>query len=58
MSWTNDKPLNLRSRIALKLICIAIKVVEPYQFAHEFERDWKQLDDIIAGKEPEKTSKK
>lgn len=58
MSWTNDKPLNLRSRIALKLICIAIKIVEPYQFGHQFDAEWRSLEDLITGKEPEKASKK
>lgn len=47
MSWTNEKPLNLRTRIALKLIIIAVKIIEPYQFQHEFEKDWKELETII-----------
>jgi len=57
--WTNDKQLNLRSRIALKLLLLAIKVVEPYQFGHQFEEDYKKLNDLIDGKPEEpKAAKK
>lgn len=45
--WTNDKALNLRSRIALKLILLAIKVVEPYQFGHQFTEDYNKLNELI-----------
>lgn len=60
MSWTNDKPLNLRQRAALKLISIAIKIIEPYQFAHEFEKEWSQFENIINGKivDPNEKAKK
>lgn len=59
MSWTNDKPLNLRQAIALKLVVIAIKIVAPYEYNHQFEKDWKELEDIITGKTEEpKAAKK
>lgn len=47
--WDNKKEISLRTRIALKLLLMAIKVVEPYQFGHQFEADYKDLNAMIDG---------
>lgn len=48
--YWNTKDLPIRTRIGLFLILIAIKLVEPWQYSHQFESDLKELQDLLRGK--------
>lgn len=48
--YWNTKELPVRTRIGVFLILIAIKLVEPWQYAHQFEGDLKELQDLLRGK--------
>ena len=48
--YSNIKSVPLRTRIALMLILIAIKICEPWEYSHQFESDLKALQDLLLGK--------
>lgn len=45
--WTNQEKIDLRSKIALKVLLIIFKVLSPYRFASQFEKDIAQLEKDI-----------
>lgn len=45
--WNNDQKIDLRGKIALKVLLLIFKILSPYKFAHEFEADIKQLEKDI-----------
>lgn len=51
--WTNGKELNVRQKLALRLIVLAIGILEPYQFAHQFEKEFADIKALINGEKPE-----
>lgn len=46
-NWTNDEKIDLRTKIALKVLMLMFKVLSPYRFAHEFKKDLEQLESGI-----------
>lgn len=38
--WTNDTPLDIRTKIALKVLLLMIKILSPYRFKHEYEKEF------------------
>lgn len=46
--WQNDNSIDARARIALKVLMIIFKVLSPYRFANQFEKDIKAVEDEIA----------
>lgn len=57
MSWTNEKPLSLRQKLAIKLLFVAIKIVAPYEYDHQFEKEWKGLEDLLLSPENQAVKK-
>ena len=49
--YSNMKSMPIRTRFALLLILLAIKVCEPWNYAHQFEKDLDALKNILLGKE-------
>jgi hypothetical protein len=49
--YSNMKDMPIRTRFALLLILLAIKVCEPWNYSHQFEKDLNGLRDILLGKE-------
>lgn len=45
--WTNDKKLNLRTKLALKILLLMVKVISPYQFEHQFKAELEKIDSLI-----------
>ena len=46
-NWANDEKIDLRTKIALKVLILMFKVLSPYRFAHEFKKDLEQLEKDI-----------
>lgn len=46
-NWANEKPIDLRTKLALKVLLLIFKVLSPYRFANEFEADIKALTKSI-----------
>lgn len=51
--YSNIKSVPIRTRIALWFILLAIKICEPWEYAHQFSDDMKAIQDILRGKEEE-----
>lgn len=45
--WENDSKIDLRTKIALKVLLIIFKVLSPYRFANEFKKDLEALEKDI-----------
>lgn len=52
--YSNMADMPIRTRFALLLILLAIKVVEPWHYSHQFEDDLKALRDMLLGREIKK----
>jgi len=52
--WSNGKDLNVRQKIALRFILLAISLLEPYQFKHQFEQEFEDLKALIKGEKEKK----
>jgi hypothetical protein len=48
--WENKDPISLRSRLAIGLILLAIQLLDPYKFKHEFQDDFNDLKEALTGK--------
>lgn len=48
--YSNIENVPYRTRLALWFILVAIKLLEPWQYAHQFESDIKELQDMLRGK--------
>lgn len=47
--WSNEQKIDLRTKVALKVLLLIFKVLSPYRFAHEFKKDLEQLEKDIYG---------
>ena len=45
--WDNEASLNLRTKLALKILLLMIKVIAPYQFATKFEKELEEIGKLI-----------
>ena len=52
-AWENTKELNIRQKIAIHLIILAIGIIEPYGFKHQFDKELDALKKLISGDAPE-----
>jgi len=41
--YTNTNPLNLRTRIALKILFLMYRTLAPYEYEHQFK---KEIEDV------------
>ena len=48
--YSNVEDVPFRTRLALWFILIAIKILEPWQYSHQFESDIKALQEMLRGK--------
>lgn len=46
----NDK-LTLKERIALKLIFLALKIMNPFQYSHELSKPLEEIEKMIKAEE-------
>jgi hypothetical protein len=47
--WENDAPLNIRTRLAIRLLLLCVKLLAPYSFEHQFQSYFKQIEDELKG---------
>ena len=51
--WSNETDLSYRAKLGLRVLLLIFKVVAPYQFAHQFEKEieaiQKQIDEAAIG---------
>ena len=45
--WTNNKPLDLRTIIGIRVLLLVFMIVRPYEFAHQFQDDIKELRELL-----------
>lgn len=48
--WGNKDPMGIRERIAVQLILLAIQILSPYQFKHEFKDDFNEIAELLTDK--------
>jgi hypothetical protein len=48
-NYSNIESVPIRTRIALWFIIVAIKICEPWQYAHQFEKDIDELKKLLRG---------
>lgn len=48
--WGNKDPLNIRQKLAIQLILLALQILDPYKFKHEFQDDFNDLKEALTGK--------
>ena len=46
-NWDNEEPMTGRTKLALTILIFMVKIVSPYQFAHEFEKQLKEIEDQV-----------
>jgi len=48
-NWEDSRPLDYRTKLGLRVLLLIFKVISPYKFAHDFEKEiaaiQKQVDD-------------
>lgn len=42
-----DTKIPLRTKIALRLIMVMIKLIEPWQYSHEYTKDFEAIDKLL-----------
>lgn len=45
--WNNENKLDIRSKIAVRVLLLIVKILEPYKFKHEFEKDFEAIDKAV-----------
>ncbi len=45
--WTNDKELNIRTKLGLRLLMMMFAIVAPYQFGKNFETEMGAIKKIL-----------
>ena len=45
--YMNAQPLNLRTRIALKVLLIMYRTLSPYEYEHQFKKELEDLGKAI-----------
>lgn len=46
-NWSNDEKIDVRTRFAIKILFFIFKVLSPYRFATNFEKELKMLQDEL-----------
>ena len=41
--YSNSKPLNLRTRISLKVLLLMYRTLSPYEYEHQFKKEIEDL---------------
>lgn len=47
--WENEDKIDLRTKIAVKVLFMIFKVLSPYRFEHRFEKELTELQKDIMG---------
>ena len=45
--WENENKIDFRTKVAMKVLLLLFKVLSPYRFASQFEKDISQLEKDI-----------
>lgn len=45
--WNNENKLDIRSKIAVRVLLLIVKILEPYKFQHEFTKDFEAIEKSI-----------
>lgn len=45
--WSNEKSLNIRTKLALRVLMLMFSIIAPYQFGHQFEAEIKSLKEML-----------
>lgn len=45
--WTNQAPLTLRQKLAVMFIVIAVQILSPYEFDHQFKEQWADIKEKL-----------
>lgn len=48
-NWENENPIDLRTKIALKVLFLIFRVLSPYRFSHDFEKEITSIQKEIEG---------
>lgn len=47
-NWENDAPLDVRTKLGLSVLFLIFKVVKPYRFGHEFQKEIDAIGKLIS----------
>lgn len=45
--YSNNKPLNLRTRISLKILLLMYRTLAPYEYEHQFKNEINDISKAI-----------
>lgn len=45
--WNNENKLDIRTKIAVRVLLVIVKILEPYKFKHEFQSDFDTIEKTI-----------
>ena len=45
--WSNNEELGTRTKIALRILLLMVKVVAPYRWEHEYKKEIEAVDKAI-----------
>ena len=54
MGWLNEEPLTIRQRLAIRVLFLVVKIIEPYKFEVQLRGDWADLNRLISEKKGSK----
>lgn len=46
--WSNNHDLGIRTKIALRILLLMVKVASPYRWEHEYKKELEAIDKTIA----------
>ena len=45
--WNNENKIDIRTKIAVRVLLVIVKILEPYKFKHEFQSDFDAIEKSI-----------
>lgn len=54
-NWDNTEQLPMRTKLAVRLLLLAVKILSPYKFEHRFEEEFKEINELLSLPKPKET---
>lgn len=45
--YGNDKPVDFRTKLALKILMVMIRIIMPYRYEHQFDKQLNEINGLI-----------
>lgn len=44
---TNEDKISIRTKLAIRILMVVVKLIEPWKYSHEYSKDFEAIDKLL-----------